>query len=280
MTVAHRFFRAPTILVSLFALAGCSSPTMSTDAGEAGDVPMVDVPTRSDFINVNCTSAAGDEGAADCNQRLMNMSGTHFFIGGASQCYPDPSSPLCVPLCTLDDVNATNCTFNAMTPGSGCRYNQAEGYRVVVENAAGLRWTAATSTDGVCASVGSSYRHWARVRFDDLTGAAACLASMPAGGLGPPRYLTCPTPMAACGTVAGDTCNAIPFMGPTGMYTANVCTKMCMTDDDCGGRGSCYNGLCFGRCGGACSISCDTGFNCGMPMGATTTICLPRPPGQ
>ncbi len=265
-----------TVLLAV-ATGACGGPT-SIDAGDAGDVPRVDVPVRPDFINVNCTSAAGDEGAADCNQRLMNMTGAHFFIGGASQCYPDPNSLACAPMCTLDDINATNCTFNPMTPGSGCRYAQSEGYRVVVEGASGLRWAAAVGMDGSCAVVASSQRRWARVRFADLTGAADCIAAMPAGGFGPPRYLACTTEGVACGPTMADMCQALNFMGPSGMYTAHVCTRGCTTDDDCGARGACYSSTCFARCGGACSLSCDTGFSCGMPMGASTQMCLPLPP--
>lgn len=272
-----KFLSSSLAVVVANSLGACSSPS-SVDAGDAGDVIRVDVPSRPDFINVNCSSAAGDEGAADCNQRLVNMTGAHFFVGGASQCYPDPNSTACVPMCTLDDINPANCTFSVLPPGTGCRYAQPEGYRVVVEATSGLRWTAAVATDGNCAAAGTAQRRWARVRFADLTGAADCIASMPAGGFGAPRFLACSTAEAACGPTLADTCQALDFMGAAGRYTANVCTRACSTDVDCGARGACYSGTCFARCGGACSLSCDAGFDCRTPMGASTDLCLPSPP--
>jgi hypothetical protein len=254
----------------------CGGGAGSADAGDAASE--ADVPVRRDFINVNCTSSAGDEDAVNCNARLMSMTGAHFFIGGANECLPDPSNPACAPLCQLEEINGTNCTFAPSTgdggsPGTGCRYNQSEGYRVVVETANGNRWAAAVTADGQCSFVDNSFRKWARVRFDDLTGAAACAASMPAGGFGPPRFESCDTPGAPCGTVSGDTCQSLPFMGPGGEFHANVCTRMCTTDADCGGRGACEMGVCFAICGGACALSCGGNFSCGM--GSSAMICTP-----
>jgi hypothetical protein len=273
-----RFAPSSFELVLLLAapLAACTGGG-GTDGGT--DASDADVRPRPDFINVNCTSAAGEEDAVNCNARLMSMTGAHFFVGGAAECYPDPSNPACGALCGLEEMNGMNCMFNPTTPdsgpvvGSGCRYSQSEGYRVVVEMPNGNRSSAAVGSDGQCTLVGTSYRKWARVRFDDLTGAAACAASMPAGGFGPPRFESCDTPDAPCGTVSGDTCQTLNFMGPAGMYQANVCTRQCTGDADCGGRGACDNGVCWARCGGACALSCGGGFSC--QMGTNTQICLP-----
>jgi hypothetical protein len=260
-------------------LAAACGPGSTSPADAGGDACGPAAPPRNDILNLNCTSLAGDEGAADCNQRLMNTEmGARFFIGGRSQCLPDPNNCACQPLCELTAISPMNCEFTTTTPG--CRYSITEGYVIVVETREGRRWTAAVGSDGTCPSTGTGAARWARVGFEDLRGAAQCARTIPAGGFGPSRYGSCDTPMANCGgtNTPQDTCRQLNFMAGMTMYQANVCTHGCNNDGECGNRGVCNRGLCFNKCGGLCGLTCQEGFSCNIPEGATEGSCLPLPP--
>lgn len=269
-------------VAAMLFVSACTSGGGSMDAGDGGEAGcMRSSRSRTDWLNLNCTSAAGDESAADCNQRLMNVEmGARFFIGGRDECFPDPNNCACQPLCELGQIHPDNCSFEP--PASGCRYSAAEGYAVVVE-ANGKRWIAAVGRGGNCPSAGGSMRTWGRVNFEDLRGAAQCARMLPPGGFGPARYGSCDTPMRPCGSasaMSGDTCQSLMLQAGMMQYTANVCTHSCTSDRDCGARGVCNSGLCFDKCGGACALSCQDGFVCNVPEGATEGFCLPLPPGM
>lgn len=265
-------------------LAACGNGNMQN--GDAGaDVPAYDGPPRTDKLNVNCGGGTrGDQPAVACNADLMAMEmGARFWVGGRSTCSPNPNAASCQPLCELSAMNADNCTFAA--PQGGCPFRQSEGYVIVVESPNGRRASTAVGMADACSSTATERHAWARVAFEDLRNAAACARVTPEGGFGAATYGTgCATAAGNCEDTAMSSatpsCCALGLMAGSRQYRANVSTRACTGDAQCGPRGRCSNGLCLALCGGPCAtqLNCDTGFQCQIEMGATDGVCLPLPP--
>ncbi len=268
---------------ALAVLIGCGGPAGGGDGGDAapGDGAGADARPRNDRININCTSAMGDEGAVACNTRLgAQTMGSTFFIGPVS-CRADVAAASCAPMCALTDMNPMNCSF--VTANPGCAYDQQEGYAVVVETTDHHRAIAGVSESGSCPLAMSGRREYARVNLDDLVGAVACARITPMGGFGPERYGLCDAPGQACGTATGtpaDMCTTLMFRDMMGPYSANLCTHMCSVNRDCGNRGTCFNGTCWALFNNICAstLVCPTGTSAYAPNGESEGPCLPLRP--
>lgn len=274
-----RFFFALALASTVVA---CGPGSNNSDAGADAGPPCTDC---NDRINIVCTSAGGDEGAAACNTRLMAtttgmIAGAKFFIGDRRSCDPNPNSPMCRPLCELSQMSGTNtggmnnpayCEFNAMTT-PGCAINRMAGYSVIVELPNGRRATASVTNAGLCPAMGTQNRSWGLVNLDDLRGAATCASETPMGGFEPNnKFVACDQNSDNCTAASQTTCQERMFRAGMQTYMRSFCSRTCMMDAECGTSGRCLNGDCFHRCGGTCGLSCPESFAC------SNGACIPAP---
>lgn len=262
------------LLLVAVGAAACGDDAPTTDAGPMGTgACMYTPPARNDRLHLGCRGPTGEESAEACARRLATeVAGARVYIAPRRPCAVDPQCVTCAPLCELSAAGSASCTA-----GAGCPYTFSEGYAVVVE-VNGRRWTAAVADGENCPGTAAGRVAYGRLNYADVQSAAACARSLPMGGLGPARFGGCDTLDAACGPVAADACREVMLRSQAGPYTANICSRECGGDSDCGPNGQCSMlGVCVWRCGGPCGIGCAEGFTCSIPQNETEGICLPLP---